>query len=248
MLCKPPILKLLLVSFISALLSFNSYAKDTEQLTAEYKKLANGPSAELVKNKLREAFGGKEALQGLRSFEAKLTIRAPQEPTKSSRSFYSFARKTIAKQDTDGSLSMLKGQHAIKLVNENVIRLSRKEVKSLAGNMKLNFFYLLRNKHLKLIGPLEVAEHPNESWWIFKLRKTQSPPIGVDLKSGQIRKVLFDDGSYVAESNYQKISCGLNWPLNFTVFKGNSVQLQGEFSDIRINQSPSFETPLWFYP
>lgn len=210
------------------------------------------PSAKQMLAKLKNAFGGKHLLESINQFSAKLNITRQSNNTKTTLSYLDFSNNRIAQlQPQQKELYLVSEtrsqRHIVKRDQKTeIVPIDENKKKQLLENMHLNFFSLLRNNKLQLLGPLDIPEHRDQSWWLMKAGKHVSPAIGLDRQSGRIQKILLDSGAYVIESDYQDLGNGIMWPRNFRLLDEDKVILKGEYSEVIINSPPPFETPDWF--
>lgn len=205
------------------------------------------PTERQMLTMLRNAFGGEKLLANVNKFSATLTTVNRQQKVKVSSSYFDFSVKHAAQfRSKLKELYLVTPKRSEQHKKGEVAQLDQSKKKQLLENMNLNFLRFLRSKDLRLLGPLDVPEHRNQSWWIMKSSDHLSPAIGFDRNTGRIQKVLFEDGFYIVESDYRPLKNGLLWPHKFRLLDKNDVILKGEYSDIGINSPPQFNTPSWF--
>lgn len=223
---------------------------------------AKSPASQVMLSKLKRAFGGAGSLEQIDQFSATLTITDQHNKvTRETSTFYDFTKTHIAQLHLGNQeLYLITPERSEVVIGGLSQQIEAQNRQRLVEIMQLNFFYLLRNKALKLVEVLDgnwnehinELEHKAESWWILQTPEQSSPALGLDPQTGHIRKVLFASGRYVVESDYRSIGShpteqGVMWPHTFTVIDKGEVILKGEFSNVSINSSVKFETPKWFY-
>lgn len=132
--------------------------------------------SEQMKHKLLDAFGGAHVLHDLNQFSAHLAVIRDSQEQQVRYVFYDFRNSSIYQRYENGREISLSEQGAFE--QEKGIRqaLDEGEQSRLLEEMQLNFFYHLRNPDLVLLGPLQVPEHPQESWWRLQTGQITSPP------------------------------------------------------------------------
>ena len=196
------------------------------------------PTAKSMKNKLVLAFGGQAALSKIQTLDARLKTRKLGDEIKQSRTFYDFKNTLVAQQrlNEEESIFVTEAESFI-LQNRKKLSLEEKRRNRILENMKLNFLYYLRNPDFNLLGPLHIPEHSDLSWWILQVGDDLSPPIGLNRKNGKIQRVLFEDGKYIKEFNYQRLNSGIYWPHQFQLYDGDNLIVDGTYFDVKINET-----------
>ena len=203
------------------------------------------PSADDMLSKLKSAFGGQNKLDKIQTFSADLQIIKPGETAKKSKSFYDFTNIRAVEAYEDEWI-IATAEHSVLIRNKRSVVLPEVRRTRILENMKLNFLYFLRNPGLTLSGPLDIPEHKELSWWQLQVDDHISLPLGLNRENGQIKKVLFADGRYVLESNYQPLKAGVYWPYKFQLYEQEKLVLEGTYSNVKLNTPPGFATPDWF--
>lgn len=205
------------------------------------------PTEKHMLEMLRNAFGGKELLTSIDRFSTTLTTINSQQKVKVSRSYFDFSNKHVAQSLPElEELYLRTPERSEQHKKGEISALKKNKQNQLSNNMDLNFLSFLRSDELRLLGPLDIPEHRDQSWWIMNTGDLLSPAIGLDRDTGHIRKVLFDDGRYILESDYRPLENGIQWPHKFRLMDKKEVVFKGEYSEMNINAKPQFDTPSWF--
>ena len=200
-----------------------------------------------AKEALLVAFGGKDVVQNIASFQGSMNVSFPNKPDRVSSFYYDFKQhRLIQHNHSSQQTEIVTCTRAVEHNGSKINSLTKERKLQLIENMQLNFLYFLRSPELTLIGPLEVTEHTELTWWKLKVNSIESLPLGLNPNTGQIEKVLFDDGKYIIESHYIALENGLKWPEKFELFDKTESLLTGFYSDMGINKAPQLPVPNWF--
>lgn len=200
-----------------------------------------------AKEALLLAFGGKDVVQNITSFQGNMRVNFPNKPDRISSFYYDFKQhRLIQHNQSSQQTEFVTCTRAEEYNGSKINSITKERKQQLIENMQLNFLYFLRSPELTLIGPLEVTEHAELTWWKLKVESLESLPLGLNPDTGQIEKVLFDDGKYIIESHYITLQNGLKWPERFELFDKTESLLTGFYSAMGVNKAPQLAVPNWF--
>ena len=225
---------LMMKSILLAGLIFSSYHLGQTQ------SLKRGQA---IKQEVIKAFGGKKALQTVKTFAYILETGVPGQPKTTEKWRLDFAQRHIEKitnKDGQTIIQRYENGQGWEVKSGKRSRLADKSTKRLTNNFFYNFIGMLQDENIR--------------WEFIKHRSYRNQPVRVvrvsnashrlDLFVNQRGEIITSSTpnitgkySYFAdEFEYKLIGQGVRFPLVFKIFVAGKCTYEGVFKNILINQ------------